>query len=265
MAHDPFFEVPRTRLKTSLGDVELPGLYRDASAVVAFFRVDPGRAAEALAGTLLAPARFVRATAIAALAAYDYRDSSVGPYREVALALAVVPRHVAAPVLSVLHLFRETAHRDVGWHVLHMPVTTEIAEVAGRELYGFPKFVTGIAVEPAPDALRVVVQAPSGEEPILTLEGKLGPALALGAMDLVLYTVRSGELLRTVVEARGRMQTGFGRGLTLRTGGASHPMVERLKALGLDEARAFAAQACGAFRSVLHVPAAFEAAVAKAA
>jgi hypothetical protein len=257
MAHEAFLDRSRTRARTSLGDVELPVLYRDASAVFCYFRVDPSRAAEGLEGTPLAPARFAGGTALAALAAYDYRDTSIVPYREVGLGVAVVPRTARAPALPLLHLLREPTHRDVSWHVLHLPVTTQVADVGGRELYGFPKLVTELDVWMGGDAVRVAVAAPVREAPILILEGHAGPGVPLPAIDLVQYTIRDGELLRTVVEAQGGMHTGLGRGLVLRAGHADPPMAARVAALGLDGARPLAGQVCRAYRAVLNAPAPF--------
>jgi hypothetical protein len=91
------------------------------------------------------------------------------------------------------------------------------------------------------------------------LEGHAGPGVPLPAIDLVLYTMRDGELLRTVVEAQGGMHTGLGlgRGLVLRAGHADHPMAARVAALGLDGARPLAGQVCRAYRAVLNAPAPF--------
>lgn len=259
MTFDAFLDRPRIAVATSAGEVELPVLYHDASALMVFFHVEHRRAAEMLAGTALAPVRFGRGTAMAAVAAFDYRATSLGPYRELGTALAVVPRSVAAPALPAFHLLRAPSHRDVGWHVLDLPVTTLTAEVGGRELWGFPKFTTEIDIDLAGDRLMAVVQAPLGEEPIVTLEGRAGAGVTLGAMDLVFYTTKEDELLRTIVEARGPMHTGLGRGLTLRVGRADHPMASRLFALGLDGARPFAAQVCREYRAVLHAGASFQA------
>ena len=266
MAIDAFLDRrSRTRAVTTAGEVELPVLYRDATAVFAFFRVEHRRAADLLAGTPFHPVQFARDTAIAGIAAYDYRDTSVGAYREVGVALAVVPRSVAAPSLPLLHLLRSSSRQDVGWHVLDLPVTTTTADVGGRELWGFPKFVTEIGVEDADDGIKVVVCAPEGEEPVAVLEGRIGPGLPLGAMNLVFYTVSAGKVLRTMVEARGRMHTALGRGLTLRVGGADVPMARRLRALGLDGAQPFAAQMCRHYRAVLHAAAPFHDAAERAA
>lgn len=265
MARDAFLHRPRTPASTSAGDVELPVLYGDASAVVAYFRVDHARATEVLARTPLEPARFAGGKAIAGFVAYDYGNTSLGPHREVAAVVAVVPRGVAAPASPLLHLLREQAHDDVGWHVLDLPVTTAAADVAGREIWGLPRFVTGIDVALERDDVRVDVWAPSGDGAIATLEGRLGACVGLGAMDLVLYTERGGALFRTVLETNGRMRTGLGRGLALRVPGAEHPMARRLRALGLDGARPAAVQACAGYRAVLGAPLPFPAAAARGA
>jgi acetoacetate decarboxylase len=252
MAREAFLDRPRSRVATSAGGLELPVLYYDASALLAYFHVERRRAEELLAGTPLAPARFARGPAIAAVVAYDHRASSVGPYRELATALAVIPRGVAAPTLPLLHLLHERAHEDVGWYVLDLPVTSPLADAAGRELWGFPKFVTEIDLDVAHDEVLAAVQAPIGEEPILVLSGRLGLDVTLDAMDLVLYSVGRKELLRSLVEARGPMHTGFGGRLTLSAGRAVHPMADRLLSLGLDGARPFAVQVCREYRAVLH-------------
>jgi hypothetical protein len=264
MAPDTFLDRPREAFRTSAGELQLPILYRGGTAVLAYFQVDPARAAEVLAGMPLVPARFGRGTALAAVAAFDLDDTSIGPYRQLATAVAVLPRDVAAPRLPLLHFLRARAHADVGLHVLDLPVTSARPDAGGREIWGFPRLLTAIDVETAP-RISVVVQAPEGEEPILVLEGRAGPWLALRAMDLVLYTVRDGALLRTVLESRGWMQTGLGRAITLRIGDAEHAMAHRLLSLGLGGARPFALQVCRSFRGVLNSPAPFAAGIAHAA
>ena len=70
-------------------------------------------------------------------------------------------------------------------------------------------------------------------------------------MDLVLYTLHGGRVLRTVAYARGRTHVSLGGGLTLRLGRGVHPMADRLAALGLADAHPAAAQSCTHFQLVL--------------
>lgn len=252
MTRETFSDVPRTRFHTSAGDVELPFPVRDGSALFSFFRVDPARVAAVLAGTPLLPARFAGGSGLAGIAICDYRDTGIGPYREALVVVAVVPEGTRAPALPLLGLLRAGARHDVGFHVVDLPVTSALADAAGRELWGFPKFTTDIDLEVRPHVVRGVVGAPTGEEPILTVEGLPGLGLPLPAMDLVLYPVLAGRLLRTVVNARGRMHTSLGRAVTVRVGLGSHPMADRLAALGLADAHPIAVQVCTHYEAMLH-------------
>jgi hypothetical protein len=260
MALDGSLDPPRTRVVTSAGEVKLPVLYEAASTALAFFHVQHVRAAELLAGTPLAPVRFARGAAVAAVVAHDFRSTSVGPYREVGTALAVVPRSVAAASSPTWHLAAGPAHHDVGWYILDLPGTSASVDAGGRELWGFPKFTARIDVDLAHGRTVALVHAPTaGEEPIVQLEGTVGSSVTLGAVNLVLYTLKEGRLLRTFVETRGEMHSGPGHGFTLRAGCTHHAMASRLVALGLDGAHPFAVQVCRDYRAVLNAAAPFQA------
>lgn len=238
-----FFDRPRHRVRTSLGEVELPIQYRDLSAVFAFFSISPARAEALLQHTPLVPVRFLSGTAIAAVSFFDYRDTSIGPYRECGVSLAVVPRGQRQPRLPFLHVFRAARHGDVGSHILDLPVTSEVADVGGRELWGYPKFQTKIEFRLEGQQFRGAVLAPDDGRPILTLEGRLGHGAPLPMTDLLLYSQHNDVLLRTRVSARGAVHSSLGRGLLLRVGDGAHVMVDRLHALGLDGAHPRVVQA----------------------
>ena len=250
MAQDRFWDRPRTTFTTSQGAVELPALYRDASAVAAFFRIEHARAAEVLASTPFTPVRFATGFALAGLAVFDYRDSTIGPYRECAVTVAAMPSAHHALTSPVLDLLRPATGREVGLHIVDLPVTTALADAAGRELWGLPKFVTTIDFDLG-DPLRCAVNAPGGGEPIVVLEGSAGTGVAVPSIDLVLYSVLRGETLRTLVNTRGKMRTSLGGGLKVRVG-SSTPMSSRLMALGLDGARPWLVQVGERVELVLH-------------
>jgi acetoacetate decarboxylase len=251
MIRDRFFDRPRLSVTTSQGVVELPALCRDATTVFAFFRVDYDRAAKVVSATPFVPVRFATGFAVAGLGMLDYRDMSLGAYRECALALAVAPRGARPPALPILDLFRGASRRSVGLHILDLPVTTAFSTAAGRELWGFPKFVASIDLRVGPDVVRGAVSAGAGDDPIVVLEGHAGRGAAVPATDIVLYSVHRGEALRTVVNTRGRVRTSTGGDLVVRVGGGA-PMSGRIAALGLDGARASLTQVCHHAEMVFH-------------
>jgi hypothetical protein len=249
---DRFFEHPRTKATTTRGEVELPVLFRDVSSVYAFFPVELSRAEALLAGTPFAPARFGTGTAIAGLAFYDYRETSIGAYREAGLAMAVTLRGTATPSLPLLDMLRRARHRDVGFHILDLPATTPIAVATGCELWGFPQWVTEIDFELHDGGFSGIVYAPGTRKPLVTLQGTTGAALSMDSLDLLLYSQRGTELLRTVWDARGRTRTSRGRSMTVHVGDSAHALCDRLRALGLDGAHPFMAQSGDRIQTVLH-------------
>ncbi len=248
---DDFLKVPTVEARTSLGAVRLPILYADATAVLAFFWVDPERARRALTGTDLEPLRFPGGRALAGFAFYDYRETSIGPYHEVGSALAVVPAGAPAGGLAPLDLLRAGRRRRAGYRILDLPVSTPIADAGGRELWGYPKFVTELPLRVEAGTFEGQVLEPGGKAPILTLSGTVRWRWPGPSHDLVLYSHLGGRRLRAVVDVSGPLRFSGGSGLRLSIGPGRHRMAETLRGLGLDGASPFAAGCCTRLRARL--------------
>jgi hypothetical protein len=253
VSDERFFQVPRTPRRTSQGEIDFPILYYDTSALLAFFLADRASVATVLAGTGLRPGVTFGAKALAGLAFYEYRDSSIGAYNEVGVAVPVVP--VADPPRrgALLELFQDPRQRRLGFYILDLPVTTAVANAGGREIWGYPKFVTEIPLHFGRGEFAGRVLDPAGGEPILALSGSYGPGISLPGMDLLLYSELKGRRLRTVVDVKGRFHTTSGRGMRLEVGRSRHGMAERLRALGLEGARPLLVQVCSDFKSRLNL------------
>lgn len=191
------------------------------------------------------------------MAFYEYRDTSVGVYNEVGTAIFAV-RPGERPRLGLADLARAPARRTIGMYVVDLPVTTALACAAGRELWGYPKFVTAIDFHLDRRELRSTVRDPAGAGDVCTLAGRLGLGVPVPPLSLMTYTVLDGVLLRTHVDVRGRGWARAAGTVRLTLGGSAHPMASRLRALGLDGARPHLVLATDRFQSLLHagVPAA---------
>ncbi|CBL45032.1 Hypothetical protein HDN1F_14490 [gamma proteobacterium HdN1] len=241
MSHNsPFFQVPRNTVATSEGDVDLPILYYDTTAVYAFFLVDKNKVERQLAGTGLIPCLSIGNKSIVGIACFEYRDTTVGVYNEVGVA-AMVSRY---PLPNAVHEWKDIlthlSHpelRDSGMYVIDLPVTTPRANAAGREIWGLPKFVTPIPFSLSGRAFSCAVEDPNGAGEIMRLEGKMGISVPSPALSLTLFSVLEGKPLRTHVNARGKSAFALAGSVTLRIGTSNHPMAERLRALDLDNAK----------------------------
>lgn len=152
-----------------------------------------------------------------------------------------------------LQLYAPIARRRLGFRIAHLPVTTEAACAAGREVWGYPKFVTGIGFRLEHGRFHGEVRDPEGEGAIFTLSGPLGVCVPAPPLSLVLYSEHGGRHLRTVVDARGTLRLRYGRGLRLRLGGSRHPMAACLRDLGLGGARPLAVMDTHRFQSRLNL------------
>ena len=235
---DPFFQVPQTTHSTTQGPIDLPILYFDVSTLLAFFVTSRDAVEAKLSGTGLRPALTIGGRALAGIAHYEYRKTGVGSYNEVGLALPVLPEGAPAPRNPIQALYGSVDERHLGFYVLDLPVTTPLANAGGRELWGYPKFVAPIPFRLDRKSFESSVIDPEGDGDIFTLSGRLLPSLPAPPMSLVLYSHHQGNLLRTTVNVRGRMNLRPGRSLQLRVGESTHGMARNLRDLGLDNARA---------------------------
>lgn len=247
---DRFFTRPRTKHTTSAGPCELPISYFDVTNVAAFFMVERQGAARLLEAPRLEPMT-LGDHAVAALSFYEYRRTSIGAYNEVGLALFAV-RPGERPRLGWADLARAPSRRALAAWIVDLPVTTAIACAAGRELWGYPKFVTRL-----PFALRGRdfdggVLDPDGRGSIAWLSGTMGAGATVPPLSVMTYSLKDEVLLRTNVDVRNPMRLCAPGTVRLTVGTSAHPMAERLRALGLDGARPLGVARAERFQSVLH-------------
>lgn len=235
--HDPFFQYPLSSVPTSAGEVALPIMYFDSSHLMALFRVDYEKARAIVADPALEPLRFAHNTALVGVAFYDYRETAIADYREVGTAIAVVPRDVPMPSFPLLSLFAPLDKNKVGFHIVDLPVTTPAACAAGKDIWGYPKFVTQIDFELSGRKFAGAVTDPQSGGDILQLSGTVGAGMPGPLLDLILYSRHQEKSLRTLVNTRGGCRVCLPGSLRLTVGCQLHPMAKNLIALGLAHAK----------------------------
>lgn len=249
---DTFFQVTQTRHETTQGPVELPILYYDTSNILAFFLCDTKKAIETLRGTEFKPGLTLGNRTVIAVSFYEYRRTTVGVYNEVGLALPVLHRDDLAPLRGITDLFGNMDKRKLGFYVLDLPVTTALANAAGRELWGYPKFVTEIGFKLDDSHFRGKVSDPESRELILSMEGKLGIGVSMPPLSPVTYSIKDGKTLRTTINVRGNVKLSYPWGMRLKVGKSQHVMARHLRHLGLEDAQPIALMSTHKFQSRLN-------------
>jgi hypothetical protein len=157
-------------------------------------------------------------------------------YNEVGTAIFAL-RPGERPRLGWADLLMPPRRRTIGAYVVDLPVTTRAANAAGRELWGYPKFVTQIPFRLHGREFECAVLDPEQDAPIVSLGGRMGPGLPAPPLSLMTYTQLDGALLRTHVDVRGRITVHAPGSLRLHLGPSQHRMAENLRLLELDGAR----------------------------
>lgn len=251
--NDVFFDVKQKVRKTSQGQVELPILYYDTSNVLAFFICEREKVEVFLEGTELKPGLSIGKYCVVALSFYEYRKTSVGSYNEVGLAIPVLKEGDRAPLSGITDLYRNIEQRDLGFYVIDLPVTTPVANAAGRELWGYPKFVTKILFSLSNDRFHGKVLDPDTRGLIVSLDGKLGFGKIMPPLSPVTYSIHKKQLLRTMVNVIGDVKLSIPLGMKLTVSSSSdHVMAKHLRDLGLSGAHPIALMSTDKFQSRLN-------------
>ncbi len=232
--NDPFFQYPQVVHKTSAGDVVLPILYYQASNFMAMFFTDMRCAQDVIGDAGFTPIRFGNGKALVGVAFYEYRQTSIGAYNEVGVAIAATPQGVSAGRMPLLSLFRHPDNHQTGFHVIDLPVTTAAACAAGREIWGYPKFVTEISFSLKGRTFSGAVMEPHGSGEILELSGKTGPCLPAPLISPILFSTIQGRTLRTTAITRGGGRLCLPGSIRLRVSDSQHRMAKNLRRLGLN-------------------------------
>jgi hypothetical protein len=205
--------------------------------MIAIFRVDYNSAQTMVNPHHLTAIRFSGGKALVGIAFYEYRNSSINSYNEVGVVIAALPNGTIAPKFPLLSLFYSLDKNRTGLYIVDLPVTTTVACAAGKEIWGYPKFVTPINFELIGRNFIGSVRHPDSGSSLLTLSGNAGLGVPGPLFDLVLYSSHQGKTLRTLVNTRGGGRISLPGSIRLQTGDGDHPMTNRLKMLGLKDAK----------------------------
>lgn len=252
MRGSAFFEgVPQ--MEAALGDevLRLPVFYYDGTATSAVFPARLGALRRLMPDPRIRPARLAPGLGAVAVTCFEYRDTDIGPYNELAISVPLNEPWFL-PNLPGRALIAGLRRRQLHAWVHHLPVTTEIARAGGVELYNYPKFVGGIDFEQT--ATHRACRLSEGREHILTLSGERIPTPRSEQFQLFSHLwmdrqPQSSEFKINAIEM----------GMTLRPGAASlelgdrHPIARELAGL-LVSRRPIQYQYMARFEGILYGP-----------
>lgn len=228
----PFFEGTRPGRVVGAGttEFELPVLYFRDDSFGALFTADLAKLRAVMPSQKLYPVpHSTPGRGLVYIGCYDYLDTSVGPYGEVAVAVPAVYGRRPPPVLPSVF---EGRWPGFGAVILHLPVTTRLTRDGGRVYWGYAKFVADMRFQSTPEFQECRLEE-TGKH-ILTLRVvKRGLPLP-DRRPLITYSVKDGALIRTKIPQSTIVRAALGGGGSSLVLGDSHPVATSIRELGLD-------------------------------
>ncbi|HEU0032633.1 MAG TPA: acetoacetate decarboxylase family protein [Kofleriaceae bacterium] len=221
---------PGRLVRVGEGTVELPVLYFRDDAFTGLFTASYEAIRQLMPSDRLYPAQTIDGRGLVVVTAFNYLDTTVGPYGELAVAPVVVHGDKKPP--RSLPGWLESAWPGCGGLVMHLPVTSQQARDAGRELWGFTKFIADMHFTNTPE--RLACRLEEQGQHILTLTiAKRGLAVP-DRRPVVTYSVKNGDLIRTRIPQISIARMSIGGRDSLLELGEGHPVAESLRALAID-------------------------------
>jgi Acetoacetate decarboxylase (ADC) len=214
---------------------QMPVRSEQTPALMAAFSIDPGQAARLLPGNELHPMRVWR-KALLIVTVVNYQITNIGKYIEFSIAIACT--HGSRPAPRVLPLLMQRTY-GTGQYVYDLPVSTEISVKGGKGIWGMPKHQASLDflvddewVSSQYDldgqlAMRIDVRRP-------------GRAWLPVSQRGTNYCAFRGMLMASYIYFQGRLGLHFMRAGSARLTIGSHPRVQALKALEIEERPLFA-------------------------
>lgn len=167
MRASSFFEGV-TQSDTALGDeqIKVPVFYYDGEAMTGMFPARMSELRKMMPDPRFVPARLAPGVGLLTVTCFEYRDTDINPYNELAISVPLSHPHFRSNLPGRALLDGVRRNQFDAW-VQHLPVTTQLACDGGVVFYNYPKFVASIDFEQN-QATRTCVLA-EGAERILTM------------------------------------------------------------------------------------------------
>jgi hypothetical protein len=226
-----FFSSTRPGQKVFQGNLEfeLPILYFRDDLFIMFLTGSYSRIKAAMPSPHLHPVSLFGGKALVGIAAFNYFDTSIGPYGEIGVILPAVYAHKPPPPL--LPGLLESKYPGFGTLVMHLPVTKTDARDAGRGEWGYTKFLASMKFVNTPEFHQV--EMTEGPRHILTLRVAKKGILKHDKKPLVTYSVRNRSLIMTTILQKGICRMSFSSKDSFLTLG-DHEVSETIRVLGLS-------------------------------
>ncbi|MCP4552668.1 MAG: acetoacetate decarboxylase family protein [Bacteroidetes bacterium] len=211
---------------------DLPILYFRDDFFGLYFTASYNKMKAIMPSDNLYPLKMPNGRAVIVIAAYNYRDTTLGPYGEIPVGIPVVLNKKGSRLSSLLPLIRESNYPGFGVLVQHLPVTKVEARDAGRGEWGYTKFVADMTFRVTPEYFQCSMSEKSAF--ILDLHVPKRGFRLIDKKPLTTYSVKNQQLIKTIIKQHGIKRISLNTKDSYINFG-EHPVAESIKNLDISK------------------------------
>ena len=226
-----FRDTSRKTLDMAGQSIEFPILYYDLRCITSIFTARTDRLKKLLPHPNFRPIEMWPGIGMLGISAFEYRDTSIGPYNEIAVAIPIkFPPGFTMPGLSALSMMRKNIFPV---YIFHLPVTTEIALNVGIHFWNYPKFLADIVFQDRGDNVEVTLK--QNEELILKISATKPALKSTERVQFHTYSLKNGVVMHALVEGMAPSLGKVVMGNIARLELGEHKIAKELTELGLSK------------------------------
>jgi hypothetical protein len=232
MRDDDFFrDTPKKILDMKGEPAEFPALYYDFRLVMCVFTIKTSRLKQVLPHPQFKPIQIWPGTGMLTVCFFEYRDTSIGPYNEVAVSVPI--NFAPASFLGKYTALSSMRKGIFPIYVHHLPVTTEIAREGGVYFFNYPKFLAEIDFLERDNFYEIILK--EKDDLILKMTAKKLPLNRSESFEFHTFSLDERTIMHSLVEVYAPKlgKKTFGRCGELELG--SHRISNELKDLKLSK------------------------------
>ncbi len=226
-----FFSSARPGTEVTINNVtfESPVLYFRDDFFQLWFTADSDKIKKLMPSDKLHPVTLIGKKALIGFAAFNYLETTIGAYGEVAVVIPTVYGKKPMPTIPAL---KESNYKGFGLLVMHLPVTSLIARDGGRGGWGYTKFIANMNFTNTPEFVECYLAEENKH--ILTLRVAKRGIIKNEKKPLITYSVKDGKLIKTIIPQKGVLKLSMiTKGSFLKLG--DHPVSESIRELNLSD------------------------------
>jgi hypothetical protein len=176
--------------------IEFPILYYDSRMINGTFTVKTKKLKKLFPHPNFKPIEIWPGASMLNIAALEYRDTSIGPYNEIAISIPVkFPPKFVFPGLSAISMMFKNSFSV---YIHHLPVTTEMARKVGIHFFNYPKFLAEITIQDQDENLEVTLR--EEDELILKMSAKKLSINQSAKTEFHTYSIRDNVVMHTLID-----------------------------------------------------------------